>query len=250
VIALDLWDLLPSASVDLPLILSFVFAAIAAIAIAWALWIRRTLAREAELLQLVNERTRQLEDANRRLEALSYEDALTGVANRRGFDQALGIEWRRTIRSRQPLSLLMIDIDHFKSFNDTYGHQAGDRCLASVAATLGGVVKRAGDHLARYGGEEFVALLPATDAAGAIAIAGRMRAAVHALNLSHSGGVDGRVTLSIGHATVIADDSAASTADILVAAADAALYEAKRTGRNRTAGAATIAAAAPVRAGV
>lgn len=230
----------PQAS-DLPLLLSFVFAAIAAIAIAWALWIHRTMKREAELLRLLQERTTQLETANSRLEALSYADALTGVANRRAFDQALDVEWRRGIRSREPLTLLLIDVDHFKGYNDTYGHQAGDRCLETVAAALGGCVRRAADCVARYGGEEFAALLPATDHAGARAIAERMRGAVEALRLPSTAGEGGVVTVSIGCATVRAVE--ADAAEDLVAAADAALYEGKRRGRNRVATAGVIGSA-------
>jgi diguanylate cyclase (GGDEF)-like protein len=220
---------------DLPLVLTFGYASIAAIAVAWAIWIRRSLAREEEMLRTIRERTAQLEDANRRLEALSYTDALTGVANRRAFDQALDVEWRRAIRSKQPMSIVMIDIDHFKGFNDTYGHREGDNCLASVASAMSGTVRRAADTLARYGGEEFVALLPETDAAGAAAIAERMRARVADLALAHDGGIGGRVTVSVGHATTTAND--ATSADLLVSAADVALYEAKRGGRNRVAAA-------------
>lgn len=216
---------------DLPLILSFVFAAVAAGAVAWALWIRRTLAREAELVQLVRDRTTALEAANERLEALSYQDALTGVANRRALDEALDIEWRRSIRSKRPLSLLLLDIDHFKGFNDTYGHQAGDRTLARVASSLAGIVRRAGDRVARYGGEEFAALLPETDRPGALAIAERMRAAVEALDIPNTVSAAGRLTVSIGHTTIQATDE--GPCDDLVAAADAALYQAKREGRNR-----------------
>jgi diguanylate cyclase (GGDEF)-like protein len=215
---------------ELPLILSFVFAAIAAGAIAWALWIRQTMAREAELVQLVRERTAQLEEANRRLEALSYQDALTGVANRRALDEALDIEWRRAIRSKRPLSFLLLDIDHFKDFNDTYGHPAGDRTLARVAAALGSVVRRAGDRIARYGGEEFAALLPETDRPGAEAIAERMRAAVEALAIPNTAAGAGHLTVSVGHTTVLATDN--GTQESVVAAADRALYEAKREGRN------------------
>jgi diguanylate cyclase (GGDEF)-like protein len=231
-------DWIASAPLDVPLILTLVFGAIAAIAVAWALWIRRTMARESELLELVNDRTLQLEEANRRLEALSYTDALTGAANRRAFDEALDTEWRRAIRSKAPLSLLMIDIDYFKSFNDRHGHLAGDECLATVAATLGGMVRRAGDRVARYGGEEFAMLLPATDGPGSIAVAERTRAAVAAINLPNPAGVDGRVTVSIGRATTQAIDGA--TPDALVGAADAALYEAKRSGRNCVVSAAVV----------
>ena len=228
--ALDFIDLFAAASLDLPLVVSLVFAAIAAGAIAWALWIRQTRARETELLELVRERTAQLEEANRRLEALSYTDALTGVANRRAFDEAIDAEWRRGIRSAAPMAVLLADIDHFKLFNDTYGHQAGDKCLARVAGALAGVVRRAGDRVARYGGEEFAVLLPATDAEGAFLIAGRMLASVEALGIPNAGAQAGRVTVSIGSATAIATDITSTEA--LVAAADAALYEAKRNGRN------------------
>ena len=234
--AFDFWEWLEAASVDLPLILTFVFGAIAAIAIAWALWIRRTMAREAQLLQLLQERSQQLEEANQRLETLSFADALTGVANRRAFDQSLDSEWRRGLRSRQPLSLLLIDIDYFKSFNDTYGHPAGDKCLAAVAAALSGFPRRAGDRVARYGGEEFAALLPLTDVLGAMALAKRMRAAVEGLNVPHTAGVGGRVTISVGCAT--SEPTSGMSAEALIAAADAALYEAKRSGRNRVVSAA------------
>ena len=238
VIAFDILEWLGSGRFDLPLILTFVFATIAAIAVAWALWIRNTMAREAELMQIVRERTQQLEEANRRLEALSYADPLTGVSNRRAFDEERDVEWRRGVRSRKPISLLMIDIDHFKKFNDTYGHPAGDKCLATVASALAGVVRRAADTLARYGGEEFVALLPETDAAGAMAIAERMRAAVESLAIPNAAGVGGRVTVSIGHATMVATD-AAETAT-LMHAADAALYTSKHGGRNRVTAAAVV----------
>ncbi|CAN5850086.1 hypothetical protein BH24ACI5_BH24ACI5_24280 [soil metagenome] len=216
---------------DLPLILSFVFAAIAALAVAWALWIRQTMAREAALVQLVRDRTDELEAANRRLEALSYQDALTGVANRRALDEALDIEWRRGIRSKRPISFLLLDIDHFKGFNDTYGHQAGDRTLAGVAAAIGSIVRRASDRVARYGGEEFAALLPDTDRSGAAAIAERMRRTVEALDIPNTATAAGRVTVSVGHATIVATDG--GSFNELITAADGALYRAKHEGRNR-----------------
>jgi diguanylate cyclase (GGDEF)-like protein len=240
--AFDFLDWLGSGTVDLPLLLMFVFAAIAGIAVAWALWIRQSMAREAELLQMVRERTQQLEEANRRLEALSYTDALTNLANRRAFDKALDVEWRRGVRSQKPIAILMIDIDHFKSFNDTYGHPAGDSCLVSVAAALASVVRRAADTLARYGGEEFVALLPETDAAGVAAIAERMRLAVEALNIANTRGVGGRVTVSVGHAAMLANAGTGTAS--LIAAADVALYQAKRAGRNRVVAAGVVAAPA------
>jgi len=187
--------------------------------------LRRSRTREQALLKLVQERTEQLEQANRKLEELSFLDALTDVANRRQFEQILDLEWRRAVRSGAPLSLLLADIDHFKGFNDSYGHQAGDRCLRDVATLLDSIVQRAGDQVARYGGEEFAAMLPETDADGAEKIAERMRRAVESLE---TGG--GRVTISVGVATTLARENASP--ESLVAAADAALYDAKRAGRN------------------
>lgn len=222
----------PSMALDFPGLLAAGFGAIAFAAAGWALWVRRTMAREAELLQTIRDRTEQLEQANRKLEALSYSDALTGVANRRAFDEAFDREWRRGIRSKRPLSLLMIDIDCFKEFNDAHGHQRGDGCIAQVAATLGGIVRRAGDQVARYGGEEFAVLLPETDSTGAAAIAERMRAAVEALRIPNAAAPFRFVTVSVGFATVVATD--AGKPEALLAAADGALYTAKREGRNRT----------------
>lgn len=191
----------------------------------YVLRVRRARAREQELLRLVQERTEQLEEANRRLEEMSFLDAITDVANRRQFEQILDLEWRRAVRSGAPLSLILADIDHFKQFNDSYGHQAGDRCLRDVATLLDSIVQRAGDQVARYGGEEFAAMLPETDAEGAEKIAERMRRAVESLE---TGG--GKVTVSIGVATIVAGET--RTAESLVAAADAALYDAKHAGRN------------------
>ena len=165
---------------------------------------------------------RDLEEANARLQRLSMLDGLTGIANRRRFDEALDVEWRRGVRSRAPLSLLMIDIDSFKLYNDAHGHQAGDDCLCRVGATLAESLHRAGDLVARYGGEEFVVLLPETDAEHARAVAEMLRERVAAAV---------PVTISIGVSTMVPDLGAASF--VLVADADAALYEAKRSGRNR-----------------
>ncbi len=199
--------------------------ALACAGLAYAVRLRRARVRERELQRLVQERTQQLEEANRRLEELSFLDGLTEVANRRQFEQILDLEWRRAVRSGSPLSLILADIDHFKAFNDSHGHQAGDRCLRDVATLLDSIVQRAGDQVARYGGEEFAAMLPETDAEGAEQIAERMRRAVESLE---TGG--GRVTVSIGVATTVAGET--RRAESLVAAADAALYDAKHAGRN------------------
>jgi diguanylate cyclase (GGDEF)-like protein len=166
-----------------------------------------------------------LEEANARLQRLSMLDGLTGIANRRRFDEALDVEWRRGVRSHAPLSLLMIDIDAFKPFNDAHGHQAGDECLRRVGAILAESLHRAGDLVARYGGEEFAVLLPETDAEHAKQVAEMLRELVAA---------GAPVTISAGVSTMVPELGAA--AFVLVADADAALYEAKRSGRNRVVG--------------
>jgi diguanylate cyclase (GGDEF)-like protein len=163
-----------------------------------------------------------LEEANARLQRLSMLDGLTGIANRRRFDEALDVEWRRAFRSGAPLSLLMIDIDAFKPYNDAHGHQAGDDCLCRVGAILSESLHRAGDLVARYGGEEFVVLLPETDREHAARVAEMLRERVAA---------GAPVTISVGVSTLVPELGGA--AFVLIADADAALYEAKRSGRNR-----------------
>ena len=173
-----------------------------------------------------------LHDANHQLQKLVLQDGLTGIANRRSFDAALEREFRRGLRDGAPLSVLMIDADRFKSFNDSYGHQAGDACLRAIAQVLGGSMRRPADLAARYGGEEFVLLLPDTDAAGAAETAERIRAAIEATAIIHAGNAPGVVTVSVGVASGVPGMTADSTAALLTAA-DAALYGAKTAGRNR-----------------
>lgn len=173
----------------------------------------------------------QLERANRMLRSLSYLDALTGIANRRHFDETLEQEWRRAYRISTVLSLVMIDIDHFKLFNDTYGHQGGDECLKQVAMVLSNTLKRAGDLAARYGGEEFAVILPGTEVDGATSLAEEFRTRVEALQLEHKMSPSKIVTISVGIATTYPTES--SSLDILIAAADRALYRSKHEGRNR-----------------
>lgn len=173
----------------------------------------------------------QLEEANRRLRVLAREDALTRLANRRHFDEMLGEEYRRATRVHSPLALVMLDVDRFKSFNDTYGHPGGDACLKALASTITGLARRPADLAARYGGEEFVILLPDTDAAGALAQAERIRVAVRGLAIPHAGSDIGFATVSVGVAVMVPFVSAQGPA-ALVEAADAALYDAKRAGRN------------------
>jgi len=165
------------------------------------------------------------------LEQLATRDGLTGIANRRSFDEKLGNEWKRERRDLRTLSLLMIDVDHFKRYNDTYGHQAGDHCLQQIAKVLEEVVLRPGDLVARYGGEEFAVILSATDAMGAGIVAKRILESVTELAIPHSGGEGGHVSLSIGIATSLTK-SGRSKED-LISRADAALYQAKHAGRNR-----------------
>jgi diguanylate cyclase (GGDEF)-like protein len=201
--------------------------------------LRRLRALQADLMRQVRERTDQLEDANRKLGLMSYVDAVTEVANRRSFEEELKMEWRRSTRSQSPLSLLMADIDGFKSYNDALGHQAGDHSLKKVASVLDECVGRAGDIVARYGGEEFAVLLPDTDAEGASVLAERIRAAVEERNVWHPASTRGRLTISVGAATMTGHEE--GDASVLVKAADEALYRAKADGRNvvRVASAAT-----------
>ncbi len=187
--------------------------------------------RNQELEATVRERTRQLAAANEALERLATTDALTGIANRRVFQEALALEWTRAGRDGAPLSLLMLDIDAFKAYNDALGHQAGDECLRRVAGAVASHAARPGDLAARYGGEEFVVLLPGAGTDGAAVVAEKVRAAVEGLAIPHlSSPAAACVTVSVGVATV--RPGAGATPDALVAAADRGLYAAKRAGRN------------------
>lgn len=187
---------------------------------------RRIIEMRHSLLLL----THKLDSANRELTRLSAVDGLTGIANRRQFDEALLREWRRCLRAREPLSLLMVDVDFFKQYNDGYGHQAGDECLRTVAETLQGKLRRPADIVARYGGEEFAAILPDTGPEGAMQVAETMRLAVRELGVEHEGSAFGVITASIGVASLVPQQ--AEGMPRLVGAADWALYEAKRQGRN------------------
>jgi diguanylate cyclase (GGDEF)-like protein len=174
----------------------------------------------------------QLKVRTELLERLAMVDGLTGIANRRSFDQNLEHEWKRATRNALPISVVMIDIDHFKNYNDNYGHGAGDVCLQQVAGALRSVIQRPADLVARYGGEEFAALLPETDVQGAEMIASAMREAVSNLKLPHEHSpVADHITVSLGHATGYNEFGASPRK--LVDAADDALYKAKESGRNR-----------------
>jgi len=188
----------------------------------------------ASLEQQVAERTRELSEANRRLQQLSECDGLTGIANRRKFDTVWTAEWKRAARQGLPLAVAMIDVDHFKAYNDHYGHQAGDDCLRQVAQALAATVQRANDRVARYGGEEFVVVLPGVTAPEAIHVAQKLCAAVAACQIPHAhNSAAPVVTVSIGVAWGIPEPDASLNA--LIVAADTQLYQAKHAGRNRVA---------------
>jgi diguanylate cyclase (GGDEF)-like protein len=188
--------------------------------------------RERELLRMVEEKTADLQLANEELSRLSFTDPLTGLQNRRVFDQALEREFARTSRTGSPLSLVIMDVDLFKALNDSDGHQRGDECLMLFGAELKRIAKRRIDVAARIGGEEFALILPETDAPSALQVAESVRLAIAALKILHPAShVAAFLTISAGVATAFLDEWNAP--EKLVAAADQALYHAKRTGRNR-----------------
>lgn len=177
----------------------------------------------------------ELKRTHDRLREVSLLDGLTGIANRRRFDRHLQNEWMRNLRRQTPLALIMGDVDHFKAYNDGYGHTQGDDCLRQIATAFRQAARRNGDLSARYGGEEFCVILPETDLAGAMAVAERIRALVRAMALPHAHAPErGIVSLSLGVAVTV--PSRASRPSQLVEEADARLYEAKRHGRDRVSG--------------
>ena len=185
----------------------------------------------AQLEQRVRTRTQDLQEANLKLEQMSTTDALTGIANRRRFDEVLANEWRRAARFQQPVALAMIDLDWFKQYNDHYGHLAGDECLRQVAQIFASCIGRPGDLVARYGGEEFVFIAPATEVDSALQIANQLCEAMRAMALPHTLSKFGCVTASIGVAALTPKDG--EGAELLVTAADRAMYRAKERGRNQ-----------------
>ncbi|QKQ26710.1 diguanylate cyclase [Candidatus Reidiella endopervernicosa] len=188
--------------------------------------------RDAALQELQSAQ-QELERMNEELKKLSLTDALTSVPNRRYFDESMEREFSRAQRDQHEISVIMIDIDNFKKYNDSYGHLEGDSCLQLVAKAMSDAVKRPTDTIARYGGEEFSILLPETPLEGAKEVAEVVRAAVEALGIEHKENPPGVVTVSLGVATVIPDNENINKPVSFVNLADKALYNAKETGRNR-----------------
>ena len=179
----------------------------------------------------ISTRQQEICEVHRQLKEVANLDSLTGIPNRRHFDDTLAIEWKRCLRNETPLSIVLSDVDFFKQFNDIYGHQAGDFCLKAVASSLSESLFRIEDTVARYGGEEFVAILPGTDANGAYAVAERMRQSARDLCIPHERGIDGHVSCSFGVASTHPNTDMAPQQ--LVKTADTSLYAAKSAGRNR-----------------
>jgi diguanylate cyclase (GGDEF)-like protein len=209
---------------------------VVAFAIAMLVWGGRRMVRQIRVREHLEDELRRagaaLERHNQSLKALAESDGLTGLANRRLFEETLGRELGRARRGGAPFALIMCDVDFFKKYNDRYGHVAGDDCLRKVAAAIGAGARRPGDLAARYGGEEFALILPDTGLAGAMNVAEGIRTAVAALGLEHADSPTGKVSLSLG---VVAGPADTETDGAWVEAADRLLYEAKAGGRNRVA---------------
>jgi diguanylate cyclase (GGDEF)-like protein len=213
-------------------ILLCILTAATALLIVWKISVYQLEARERKLAKLVAAKTAELEKANEELQHLANSDGLTEVGNRRLFEDFLANEWHRAIRFKTEISLMLIDIDHFKLFNDTYGHQAGDDCLKKVAEALKKTIHRPTDLVARFGGEEFVIILGGTDSEGAINIAEQAMENIRSLQIAHcKSETHDYLTVSIGVATTFV--KVGSVESELVKAADEALYRAKENGRNQ-----------------
>ena len=217
-----------SASISLLPLATMLVGTLMVVIVCGYLWLLQRRGEEVETL--VKERTRELRDANQRLASLSVTDPLTGLANRRALDDYLAQEWQRATRDRSPLAVLLLDVDHFKKLNDTWGHQVGDQCLRELAKIMTAYFKRPADLVARYGGEEFAVVLPNTDV-GVMEQANRFREAVAAHAIDIGGGEVVRMTVSGGLGILI--PAIGQAPRDLLKRADQALYEAKGAGRNR-----------------
>ena len=186
---------------------------------------------EAERDELIRTLEEQVARRTEELERISQTDALTGIANRRFFDEKLAAEWARGVRSGKPLSIIVIDVDYFKSLNDFLGHACGDRCVKAIASALRDLSTRSSDLVARYGGDEFIFLLPETDRSGAEGLAQKVQAAIHALAIANPGSpLSDMLTVSQGSATAV--PSLNRSPEQLLEEADRAMYVAKRRGRD------------------
>lgn len=206
-------------------------ATFALLASAYRMRVRGLKRQQERLRELVAERTRELQLSNAKLEQLTTTDSLTGVVNRRGFDHALAREWRRAKRTGGTVALAMLDVDHFKAYNDCYGHQAGDQALREVAAVIAAHARRTTDVVARYGGEEFALLAPSANLEQAMKIANDICDALQELALPHAGAPGRVVTISVGVAALV--PAGGDEPSLLIGRADQALYRAKLDGRNR-----------------
>ena len=214
------------------LITNYVFIGSSVSALIGTFLIERSLRQNYLQSRIISLENRDLEESNLTLQYLSAIDGLTQIANRRSLDRSIAIEWQRALRKREPIGFIMVDIDHFKIFNDTYGHQAGDECLRVVASSLKDYARRPGDLAARYGGEEFALVLTDSSAEQAGIIAEQMRDKIMSVVIKYKKNDPTHVTASFGVASMVPGSGQASP-EALVLAADQALYRAKRSGRNR-----------------
>ena len=214
------------------IITNYVFIGSAVSALMGTFLIERSLRQNYLQSRMISLENRDLEESNLKLQYLSAIDGLTQIANRRSLDRSLTIEWQRALRKREPIGFIMADIDHFKVFNDTYGHQAGDECLRVVATSLKDYARRPGDLVARYGGEEFALVLTDSSAEQSGIIAEQMRDKIMNVVIKYKKNDPTHVTASFGVASMV-PGSGQTSPEALILAADQAMYQAKRSGRNR-----------------
>lgn len=222
------------ADIKMITVINFVTGSSAIFSLVGTFLVERSLRQNYLQSRLLAFENNDLGEANLRLQYLTAIDGLTQIANRRSLDMSLSTEWQRAMRKQEPLGVIMIDVDHFKLYNDTYGHQAGDECLREVAGALKDFARRPGDLAARYGGEEFVLILTNATAPQTRIVAERVRDSILALGIPNQRSSHGNVTASFGVASMIPATHAAGP-EVLLLAADQALYRAKKSGRNRVA---------------